>query len=206
MFVVQMESEEAITDYAKLDLSGTYTYPDYLHWHFKERVELIRGKVFKISPAPNTNHQLILANLGRNFLNFFREHSCIVFFGPFDVRLPIAKPGKDYTVVQTDICVICDESKLDKQGCKDAPDLVVEILSPGNSRHEMQTKFELYEEAGVREYWIVEPEKKWVLVYSLYDNKYIGSKPYVEGDTVRSSIFKDFTVKVDELYGNLHNA
>jgi Uma2 family endonuclease len=196
-------SEEPITDYARLDLSGTYSYFDYLRWHFKERVELIRGKVFKMSPAPNVNHQSILLNLGADFGFFFKQHSCRVFPAPFDVRLPIAKPGKDYTVVQPDICVICDDSKLDKQGCKDAPDLVVEILSPGNSKHEMQTKFELYEEAGVKEYWIVEPEKKLVLVYSLKDGKYIGLRPFLEGDTIDCVLFPQLKIAVDDIFFRL---
>lgn len=198
-----MKSEEPIVDYTRLDLGGTYSYLDYLRWQFKERVELIRGKVRQMSPAPNTNHQMILSNLGVSLANHFRNSPCRVFFAPFDVRLPIAKPGKDHTVVQPDICVICDVSKLDKQGARDAPDLVVEILSPGNSDHEMHTKFELYEESGVSEYWIVDPEKKVVLVYCLQEGKYNGLRPFVENDTIECRLFPDLNIRVNHLFKNL---
>jgi Uma2 family endonuclease len=198
-----VKAEEPIADYAKLDLGGTYSYLDYLRWQFKERVELIRGKVRQMSPAPNTNHQLILSNLGVRLANHFENNPCSVFFAPFDVRLPITKPGKDHTVVQPDICVICDGSKLDKQGAKDAPDLVVEILSPGNSDHEMHTKFELYEESGVREYWIVDPDKRVVLVYCLQEGKYTGLKPFVENDRIDCRLFPDLDIRVNHLFKNL---
>jgi len=197
-----METNEPITDYAHLDINGTYSYMDYLRWHFKERVELIRGKIFKMSPAPNTNHQSVLLSLSMKFAAYFENYTCKVFFAPFDVRLPISKPGKDYTVVQPDLCVICDASKLDQQGCKDAPDLVVEILSPGNSRHEMHTKFQLYQEAGIQEYWIVEPDKKWVLVYHLHEGQYVGLRPFIEGDVIQCVLFPDLKVAVNELFRN----
>ncbi len=198
-----MQSEEPITDYAKLDLNGVYSYADYLRWQFKERVELIKGKVFKMSPAPNTNHQVILADLSREFLGAFQNHGCKVFFAPFDVRLPIAKPGKDYTVVQPDLCVIRDVSKLDRLGCNGAPDLVVEILSPGNSAHEMRTKFNLYEEAGIKEYWIIEPDKKVVLVYFLSEAGYIGSRPFVDDQVIVSPLFPELKIIANDLFKNM---
>lgn len=197
-----MEAEEPITDYGRLDLSASYTYLDYLKWQFKERVELIKGKVFKMSPAPNTSHQKVSMNLTRAFLKDFVGKSCTIFSAPFDVRLPIPKAGKDTTVVQPDLCIICDESKLDARGCDGAPDLVVEILSPGNSRHEMDTKFGLYEESGVKEYWIVEPAEKAIFVYSLQNGSYVGLRPFVEGMRVESPLFPQLEVDVaDVFYG-----
>lgn len=175
-----MKAKEPITDYAQLDKRGSYTYMDYFHWKFKERVELFRGKVFKMSPAPNTNHQKILLNIGTELGNHFRRQSCQAFLAPFDVRLFPLKSGKDQTVVQPDACVICDEKKLDKQGCLGAPDFVVEIMSPGHSKHEMKTKFQLYEEAGVKEYWIIEPSNKTILVYILTEGKFSGLKPLLK--------------------------
>ncbi len=141
-----------VTQFSDLDPEGHYTYADYLLWQFQERVELIKGRVFKMSPAPNMSHQRVSGNLSRELLNYFYKKNCQVCIAPFDVRLPVKdKKGRQSTVVQPDICVICDESKLDEQGCNGAPDWVIEILSPGNSRMEMREKFRVYEEAGVRE-------------------------------------------------------
>ena len=192
-----------ITDITDLDLNGTYTYADYLLWQFKERVELIKGKIFKMSPAPSTQHQKISGKLHLRIGGFFENHYCQAFFAPFDVRLP--KKGqsltdqKIYTVVQPDLCVICDESKLDERGCLGAPDLIVEILSPGNSKTEMLNKFELYQESGVREYWLVEPSQNAVLVYVLNDaGEYVGLKPAVE--SVQSTIFPDLKIDLSQIF------
>lgn len=134
-----------------------YTYADYLKWKISERVELFRGQILKLA-APNTSHQTISGNLHFQLKTFLQNKSCRVFSAPFDVRLPIQNRKKDNevtTVVQPDLCVICDPEKLDARGCCGAPDLVIEILSPGNSTTEVQIKFEVYEEAGVKEYWLV---------------------------------------------------
>ncbi|MFM9944584.1 MAG: Uma2 family endonuclease [Bacteroidia bacterium] len=197
------EVKEPITDYFKLDLNGTYTYSDYMLWHFKERVELIRGKIFKMSPAPNTNHQRLSFNLTTLFDSKFKGHKCQIFFAPFDVRLPVKSILKNTTVVQPDLCIICDESKLDEQGCNGAPDLVVEILSPGNARHEMRTKFDLYEESGVKEYWIVEPANQTVLIYTLQGDKYIGLQPYTSEDIIESPLFPEIKINAEDLFYNL---
>ena len=197
------EVNEPITDYFKLDLNKTYTYSDYMLWHFKERVELIRGKIFKMSPAPNTNHQRLITNITRQFIKFFDKNACQLFIAPFDVRLPIASTQKDTTVVQPDMGIICDLSKLDEQGCNGAPDLVVEILSPGNTRHEMRTKFDLYEESGVQEYWIVEPANQTVLIYTLQGNTYIGLQPYTSEDIIESPLFPEMKINAEDLFYNL---
>lgn len=195
-----MKVEEPIVDYNSLDLNGTYTYLDYMKWQFTERVELIKGKILKMSPAPNRRHQAILVNLFKPFQYYFKNQKCKWYPAPFDVRLPIPKGIKDSTVVQPDICVICDIEKLDEQGCNGSPDLVVEVLSPGNSKHEMNTKFELYEQAGVREYWIIQPETKLVLLYVLDNGIYKGLRPFIEGQTFNSVVFPELEVVVDELF------
>lgn len=147
-----------ITKLQQLDLSGYYTYTDYLTWRFKERVELIKGMIFKMSPAPNMNHQRISAELFGALFIHLKGHKSKIFHAPFDVRLPVSlKKGKVDTVVQPGICVVCDEKKLEKQGCNGAPDLVVEILSPGNTKTEMGDKYLVYEESGVKEYWLIDP-------------------------------------------------
>jgi Uma2 family endonuclease len=194
--------EEPITDYAQLDPEKIYTYADYLKWKFQERVELIRGKIFKMSPAPNTAHQRISIFFSTRFFNFFEKKPCQVFAAPFDVRLPVSrKKGQDTTVVQPDLCVICDEKKLDQKGCAGAPDLVIEILSPGNSRKEMREKFEVYEEAGVREYWIVDPERESVISYVLNkQGKYIGLPPKTAGQRMAPAIFPELQIDLGEVF------
>ena len=132
--------EEPILDYGK-----EYTYADYLQWRFKERIEILKGKVFKMSPAPARLHQKISRELGGIFYNYFRNHKCEFYVAPFDVRLvdtrKKSKKDEDIsTVFQPDICVVCDPKKLDKKGCLGAPDFIIEILSPGNSKKEMKYK------------------------------------------------------------------
>lgn len=145
-----------------LDINKQYSYADYLLWQFQERVELIKGKLFKMPPAPSRRHQEVSKIIDWHFTSYFRGKSCKVYNAPFDVRLPkkTKTDQKVYTVVQPDLCIICDKSKLDKRGCIGAPDLVVEILSPGNTKKEMREKFEVYQESGVREYWLVNYVKK----------------------------------------------
>lgn len=205
LYFYLMEAEEPIVSYNQLNPDGNYTYWDYLKWQFDERVELIKGKIFKMSPAPGAGHQRISFSISMAFGSCFKGKPCSVFVAPFDVRLPIPKEGKDTTVIQPDLCIICDETKIDKQGCNGAPDLVVEILSPGNSTHEMDTKFQLYQDAGVKEYWIVEPAEKAVFVYTLRDGIYIGLRPFVEGMTVESPLFPDLQVEVNDVFFGVKN-
>jgi Uma2 family endonuclease len=132
---------------------AVYTYENYLKWDFEEIVELIKGKIFAKAAAPNRRHQEVLGNIFLELANFLKIHSCKVNSAPFEVRFS-RNPAysKTDSVVQPDISVICDLSKLDDKGCWVAPDLIVGILSPGNSRVEVQNKYELYQEFGVKEY------------------------------------------------------
>ncbi len=192
-----------ITDLSQLDLSKSYTYADYLSWQFQERVELIRGRVKKMSPAPGRRHQEIAANMSGLVWLFFRKKDCKVFVAPFDVRLPVPKDGKDHTVVQPDLCVVCDPAMLDDRGCNGAPDLVVEILSPGNAEREMRDKFEVYETALVREYWVVDPEHEVVSVFKLDENhRYLGLPPKVKGDLLKSTIFPAMELDLEEVFAS----
>ena len=189
-----------VTKFSDLDLTKTYNYSDYLLWQFSERVELIKGFINKMSPAPNLSHQKISINLSSALYGFLKKSPCSVFAAPFDVRLPIKSANKDTTVVQPDLCIICDESKLDKRGCNGAPDLMVEIVSQSNSKHDVKTKFELYQEAGVLEYWIIEPYDKILFVYTLIDGKYIGLQPQTEGDIIKSPLFPDIQITLDDVF------
>lgn len=191
-----------ITNINQLDPNKVYTYSDYLLWKLKERVELFKGKIFKMSPAPARIHQDILRNVNRIFDFYFVNHPCKLYFAPFDVRLP-NKSGEILTVVQPDLCVVCDLSKLDEKGCLGAPDLVVEILSPGNTKKEMDYKFSIYEEARVLEYWLVHPNDKNVQIFVLENGRYIGLKPFTEGETIISRTFPELTFSVNDIFVNL---
>ena len=191
-----------ITSISQLNPDGYYTYHDYMTWKFKERVELFKGAISKISPSPNRRHQEVSGFLAIKIYNYLDDKSFKVYTAPFDVRLPISdKQGKIDTVVQPDICVICDLSKLDEQGCNGAPDLVIEILSPGNSIREMKDKFELYEQSKISEYWIVDPQKESVIIYSLNgEHQYIGSRPHVLGDKLSSDVLNGLEIDVTSLF------
>jgi Uma2 family endonuclease len=193
-----------ITKLSQLDLTKRYSYADYLTWHFQERVELIRGWIQKMSPAPGTNHQSVSRTIQGEMYNFFKKNPCQFFDAPFDVRLLDKKKSKQdqevNTVVQPDLCVICDAKKIDDRGCIGAPDLIVEIVSPGNSKREMKTKYELYEENGVREYWIANPLEKNIMLYILKAKKYQLSKIYFDDDTIESVLFKGLRIELKEIF------
>ena len=192
-----------ITSLDQLDLSKQYTFADYLKWKINDRLELIRGYIRQMS-APSTEHQEISRNLNHFIDSFFWGKKCAYFSAPFDVRLPRYNQTTQkeiITVVQPDLCVICDEKKLDKKGCIGAPDLIIEILSPGNSKKEMKEKFEVYEEAGVREYWLVNPLDKNVIIYTLNETgKYIGQRPYVEDEIMNSYIFPELSIDLNQVF------
>jgi Uma2 family endonuclease len=195
-----------ITSLQQLDFSKHYTYSDYLLWQFKERVELLKGRLLPMA-APNVQHQRISSYLHTEIGNCLRGKKCDLFSAPFDVRLPLPKNkiigDKIDTVVQPDLCVVCDESKLDKQGCIGAPELVIEILSQGNAKREMKDKYELYEEAGVMEYWIVDPERRVVLVYLLDEasGKFMSkTSPLTDEDTLSSHTIKGLTIPLNDIF------
>lgn len=136
--------------------------------------------------------------------NYIKKTPYKAYFAPFDFRLPRTKDDNEspkITVLQPDICIVCDLSKLDEKGCDGAPDLVIEILSPRNSDKEMKLKYDVYEESGVREYWIVQPEYQNVLIYVLDDSgKFIGKHPLTASDFLKSTIFPDFTIDLSEAF------
>jgi len=179
---------------ADLDMNQVYTYADYYRWKFAERVELIKGKIFNMSPAPDPYHQILAGDIHTLLNVFLRRNPCKVFIAPFDVRLPRkSNDDKDIiTVLQPDICVVCDPAKIDKRGCIGAPDIVVEVLSAGNNAKELKNKYEMYEEAGVKEYWIVSPQNQSFLVHTLVDGKFVLSPLKTVGDEVTSSVLPGF--------------
>lgn len=195
-----------ITDLSQLDLNKTYSYADYLTWQFDDMVELIKGKIVQMAPAPNVRHQTISTDLGRILANYFHRKKCRLFYAPFDVRLYDRRKSilvnKDvFTVVQPDLCVICNPEFLDKIGCNGAPDWIIEILSKGNSKKEMQTKYALYQEAGVREYWIVFPENRAIEQFVLDENNVYQLKGiYAEDGLITPFLFPELEVDLVDVF------
>lgn len=187
------------------DLTGTYSYSDYLTWTWDEMVELIHGRIFKMSPAPSSLHQRISGELFRQIANFLSKKKCQVFSAPFDVRLTSAKTKSDkeiFTVVQPDLCVICSPNKIDKRGCLGAPDWIVEILSKSTSSKDLNEKFDVYEEAGVKEYWVIHPEEQTVLVYLLdEEGKFRGQrKPYARSNKISPATLPGLTIELNSVF------
>jgi len=184
-----------------------YTYADYLSWIGEQRRELINGVAYLFS-APTRFHAQISSKLLAWFYRFIenRKRKCQIYHAPFDVRLP--KKGetaneKIDTVVQPDICVVCDPNKLDDAGCIGAPDLIVEVQSPSTAQRDLREKFDLYEQSGVREYWIVYPGDKGLTVYLLQeDGKYDKGTTYVFSGKVPVGIFDGLEIDLKELFEN----
>jgi Uma2 family endonuclease len=200
--MIKKTDRQKVTELSQvMESTVEYTYDDYYDWLFPERVELIFGKVLPMA-APNRLHQTIIRSLNTIFDIFFRGKSCEFYPAPFDVRLPVGlKKGKYTTVVQPDLSVFCDPEKLDQRGAKGSPDLVVEILSPGNSRRDMKDKFEVYEMAGVREYWIFHPIDSFVLPFLLHEEgKFIGLPAVHSPDLMRSQIFPELSFSLADIF------
>ncbi len=191
----------------ELDLTKQYTFADYLTWADEIRRELVGGFIKLMTPAPNTEHQRILGEVGFLLQTYLRKKKCKIFYAPFDVRLPknaneIAD-NRIYTVVQPDICIICDLTKLDDKGCIGAPDMIIEISSPSNSKRDVEEKFELYQNHGVREYWVVFPYEKTVNVFLLNETsgKYDFKGMFAEDSKVPVNIFNgDFMIDLAEIF------
>ncbi len=196
-----------ITQLSQLDFGGIYSYADYLLWRLEERVELIKGKIFHITPAPSRKHQRVCRGLIRPMLPFFPAGSrCELYTAPFEVRLYDSQKSQVenseiFTVVQPDICVVCDKEKLDERGCLGAPDLVVEVLSPGYFKRDLTIKKSLYEENGVREYWVVFPEAEMVERYVLEIDGCFGMPvKFFAEDTLESVIFPDLSISLQSVF------
>ncbi len=187
-----------------LKLDDLFTYGQYYQWDDGERWELIDGVPYNMTPAPVRRHQRILMRMSLIVGNFLEDKPCQVYFAPFDVRLPDFGEQADDdvpTVVQPDLVVICDEKKLDDRGCRGAPDLVVEILSPSTSRKDIGIKFQLYERHGVREYWIIHPSEESLMIFTLgQDGKYGRPQGYGRGDKATSTVLEGLELDLEEVF------
>jgi Uma2 family endonuclease len=177
-----------------------FTYADYKSWELKqgERFEFIYGEAYAMA-APNTAHQRIVTQLTGEFYVFFKAKPCEVFAAPFDVRLFYEADESDDTVVQPDLVVVCDPEKLGPEGCRGTPDMAVEILSPSNTAIEMNRKLELYQEVGIREYWMVDPENKHIDAYRLQGDLYV-LQAYRIRDTAEPAIFPGLKIELSTLF------
>jgi len=191
---MELEVKEAVKKY---DQNKRYTYADYAGWDDDERYELIDGEVYAMS-APSTAHQSICMELSRQFANFLVGKQCKVFASPFDICLN-GKGDEDDTVVQPDIIIICDESKLDKKRLNGAPDLAIEILSPSTASRDRIVKLNRYLKAGVREYWIVDPEIEGITVNTLENGKYVVSA-FESSETIPVSILEGCNISLPDVF------
>jgi Uma2 family endonuclease len=185
---------------ALLDENHLFTYADYKSWELKagERYELIYGIAYAMAGA-NTYHQSISMEISKQIAIYLDGKPCKVFVAPYDVRLFYQEDESDDTVVQPDVMVICDKNKLGKEGCHGAPDFVVEILSPSNTAIEMGRKFDLYLKAGVREYWVIEPENKRVRAYTFKDNQ-IFTRDYTSNDTAPADVISGLNIVLEKVF------
>jgi Uma2 family endonuclease len=177
--VPEIEEQTNIANEPAIEFEREYTYADYLKFQFEEMVELIRGKIYRMSPAPRLVHQDISSNLEFAIKAFLKNKKCKMYHAPCDVVLPIEskKRNKATTIVQPDIVVICNPYIIEDKAIFGVPNWIIEILSPGTAPKDRGVKYDVYEEAGVSEYWIVSPEYETVEVFLLENGKY--SKKYV---------------------------
>lgn len=185
--------------------SERHTYADYLSWPEDVRYELIDGRAYLMAPAPSLEHQDVAGEIYRQLSNTLEGKPCRPFIAPVDVRLPKANELDEQidTVVQPDVLVVCDESKLDRRGVRGAPDFVVEVLSSSTASHDHVLKRRVYERAGVREYWLVHPIDRMVTIYRLLDGEY--GKPDVQelsGETA-VGVLEGVSVAWDDLVRRL---
>ncbi len=194
-------------DALQLDINKRYSYADYLQWCDDKRRELIDGYIHMMTPAPTRKHQEIS---GKLFYLIFgkllnNKVDCKVYSAPFDVRLPVSDDKTEekdiYTVVQPDITVVCDPKKLDDKGCLGAPDLIIEIVSPSTLKRDIKDKFVLYEKAGIKEYWIVNPNDENISVFVLDNSgEFEFQGIYAEDMEIKVTIFNDFSIGLKDLF------
>ena len=182
-----------------------FTYAQYKKWPEEERWELIDGEAYDMSPAPGMTHQKISGELSNQIYNYLDEKPCKVFTAPFDIFLPQIEESEDTisTIVQPDISMICDSSKLSEKGCTGPPDIVIEIISPSSGARDQIIKMNLYEKHKVKEYWIVHPIDRIVRKYILKNNQYekpeifdyLGKPSFDQFPDLKIDLYKVFGIK-----------
>jgi len=185
---------------AKQTEERRFTYADYKEWELDEgeRYEIIYGEAFAMS-GPSTRHQAVSRQIVLLLGNYLQGKPCQVFYAPYDVRLFYEEDESDDTVVQPDIMVICDKDKIGPEGCRGAPDLVIEILSPSNTALEMERKRKLYRQAGVREYWVVDAEDNSITAYCFKDGA-IATNSYEASDALPVSVLPGLSISLGQVF------
>jgi len=182
-----------------------WTYADYLNWN-DDRWEIIDGIAYAMSPAPGRRHQELSGELFRQISNHLKGKHCKIFAAPFDVRLA-ERPGltddKVESVVQPDLLVVCDSSKLDERGCNGPPDLIIEITSPSTGKNDLTIKFDLYQRHGVKEYWIVHPAEQTLMVFKLLENgMYSAPGRFGGSDQVDVPLLGELVIALGEVFAD----
>ena len=187
-----------------IDPIKTYTYKDYILYDENERIEIIDGTIYNMSPAPSRIHQKIIMELSAEIRNYIKANngSCEVYPAPFDVILKnddeIIEDCKN--IIQPDISVICDKNKLTDKGCTGSPDMIVEVVSPHNPNNDFIRKLNLYDKYKVKEYWIVNPMKKNILIYKLDEKERYGMPDiYTFEDKVPVGIYDDLEIDFNSI-------
>ena len=179
-----------------------YTWADVLSWPEQERAELVEGVPVLMAP-PSRIHQEIVAELTRQLGNYLDGKTCRAYPAPFAVRLfeqAGDRPEDVDTMVEPDVSIVCDPGKLDDMGCKGAPDMVAEVLSPSTQRHDRLVKYNLYQRAGVREYWIIDPENRTVQVSVLDGGRYRLAEVYTAQDVAKVNVLEGCFVELSKLF------
>ncbi len=200
--------DESIIDKVKeptIDYNKVYTYADYLKLEIEEMVEIIRGRIFRMSPAPRTNHQAISGNIYSAIHQKLKGKPCKVFHAPIDIVLPIEnkKRNKSTTVVQPDICVICDPKIIEEKAIFGTPDFVIEIIAGKHVKKDTQIKYSVYEEAGVGEYWIVFADMRFVEVFILENGKFQRLNTFSEDDIIPVKTLPGLEISIDDIFEGL---
>ncbi len=188
---------------ATITANKKYSYADYLQWLDDKRRELFNGIAKLMSPAPSSEHQAVSGEIFVALKTRLKKKKCKIFYAPFDVRLPENNKTDDkeiFTVVQPDISIICDETKIDSKGCLGAPDMIIEIVSEKNSKRDVEDKFLIYQKHGVREYWLVFPHEKTVQCFVLKNNKYQLAGMFAEKGKVKVNIFDDIYINLEDIF------
>ncbi len=196
----KIEEESTALTANEPDSTIEYTYADYLTFEFEEMVELIKGRIYKMSPAPKTLHQKIVSNMHGEMYIHFKNHNCNIFVAPTDVVLPIKdkKRDKATTVVQPDIFVVCNENLIEEGAVFGVPNLVIEVLS---NKRDLTIKHKVYEEAGVPEYWVVFPHDKLIQVFVLDNGSYnTNVEMYEVGEFLTSPTMPDLSMELSKVF------
>jgi Uma2 family endonuclease len=180
--------------------SGIYSYGDYLNWDDECKYQILDGIAY-MSAAPSRRHQEIQVELLRQISNYLLGKDCKVYGAPFDVRFGDSELDENImNVVQPDIAIVCDKSKLDDRGCIGAPDWIIEIISPSTASIDYIKKLKLYEEQKVKEYWIVHPTDRIIMIYKLQNNKYGRPEIFSDEGFINTGLFTDFSIQIEEIF------